>query len=240
MIYILIPVFNEEENIENLFNELNALKIEEEVFYVFVDDGSSDKSGDLLMSYFSNKKHIVLENPGNQGPGYTFNHGFEWIIENSKSDADIIITMEADTTSDLSILPHMLINSALGYELVLASVYSQGGGFEKTSYFRKFISSISNALIRFLLGIHVNTYTSFYRVYHLSLLKKIQNKYGQLITENGFICKLEILLKAVKVGCRIIEIPMILQSTKRKGKSKMKIFKTTIEYLKFALFKKVR
>ncbi|MFM7023277.1 MAG: glycosyltransferase family 2 protein [Flavobacteriales bacterium] len=239
MIYILIPVFNEEQNIENLFNELNALKLDEEVFFVFADDGSSDKSVELLGLYFAGKNHIVLKNGENKGPGYTFNHGFTWILENAKSDSDRVVTMEADTTSDLGILPHMLTISGMGYDLVLASVYAQGGGFDQTSFIRKFLSSLSNAAIRFLLGIQVNTYTSFYRVYHIGLLRRIKNKYPQLITENGFICKLEILMKAVKTGVKIVEVPMLLQSTKRKGKSKMKILKTSIEYLRFAFFKRL-
>ena len=240
MIYILIPVFNEEQNIENLFNELKGLKLEEEVFFVFVDDGSSDKSAELLGSYFAGLNHIVLKNGENKGPGYTFNHGFNWILDQSKSDSDRIVTMEADTTSDLSILPHMVTISGLGYDLILASVYAQGGGLDQTSFFRKFLSSVANAAIRFLLGIQVNTYTSFYRVYHIGLLRRIKSKYGELITEFGFICKLEILMKAIKSGSKIIEIPMLLQSNKRKGKSKMKIFKTSMEYVKFGLFRRVK
>jgi hypothetical protein len=85
-------------------------------------------------------------------------------------------------------------------------------------------------------NIKVQTISSFYRVYSVSLLKKIKTKYGILIKENGFICMLEILTKAIHCEAKIIEVPMVLKSTKRLGKSKMKIVKTTLDYLKF-LFK---
>jgi hypothetical protein len=69
------------------------------------------------------------------------------------------------------------------------------------------------------------------------LIKKIKEKYGIIIKEPGFISMIEILIKSIKLNSSIIEVPMILKSNKRIGKSKMKILKTMISYLKF-LFKK--
>ena len=84
--------------------------------------------------------------------------------------------------------------------------------------------------------------SSFYRVYSLDLLKRVKNKFDNIIEEKGFICMLEVLLKSIKCNAKIIEVPMVLKSDKRVGKSKMKIFKTTISYLKFLFsnFSKLR
>ncbi|HWY13425.1 MAG TPA: glycosyltransferase family 2 protein [Bacteroidia bacterium] len=239
MIYVLIPIFNEEGNVENLHNELSTILPGEEKMFVFSDDGSTDKTIELLRSYFSNTNFTILGDGVNRGPGYAFNTGFEWILENSKNiENDIVITMEADCTSDIGILPHMLGINKMGYDLVLASVYAQGGGFDSTSFIRKFLSAIANLLFRFLFDLKVLTLSSFYRVYSLGLLQKIKQNYPAIITEYGFICMLEILVKAMKQGAKIIEVPMMLRSKKRVGKSKLKVLKTTMAYFRFLLFKK--
>ena len=235
MIYIVIPIFNEEQNITNLYNELAGYSFEEDHFFVFSDDGSTDNTKLEIERNFPNDKTIVLGDGINRGPGAAFNVGFEWVIQHSKNDSDRVVTIEADCTSDLEILPVMLALNKLKFDLVLASVYAQGGGFDSTGFIRKFISSVANLLYRFVFDIKVQTISSFYRVYSVTLLKKIKSKYGNLIEENGFICMLEILTKAIHCEAKIIEVPMVLKSTKRLGKSKMKIVKTTMDYLKFLL-----
>ena len=239
MIYVLIPIFNEEGNVANLHSELSTILPGEEKMFVFSDDGSSDKTIELLKSHFSNTNFTILGDGVNRGPGYAFNTGFEWVLANSKNiEKDIVITMEADCTSDIGILPHMLGINKMGYDLVLASVYAQGGGFDSTSFIRKFLSAVANLLFRFLFDLKVLTLSSFYRVYSVSLLQKIKQNYPSIITEYGFICMLEILVKAMKQGAKIIEVPMMLKSKKRVGKSKLKVFKTTMAYFRFLLFKK--
>ena len=235
MIYIVIPIFNEEQNITNLYTELERYSFEEDHFFVFSDDGSTDNTKLEIERHFTGDKTIVLGDGINRGPGAAFNVGFEWVIQHSKNDSDRVVTIEADCTSDLEILPVMLALNQLKFDLVLASVYAQGGGFDSTGFIRKFISSVANLLYRFVFDIKVQTISSFYRVYSVTLLKKIKSKYGNIIEENGFICMLEILTKAIHCEAKIIEVPMVLKSTKRLGKSKMKIVKTTMDYLKFLL-----
>ena len=235
MIFFLIPIFNEEKNIPNLFKELDGILPGEEKFLVFSDDGSTDNTAKELKKYFIASPHIVLGDGKNRGPGAAFNSGFEWILSNQKTEKDVVVTLEADCTSDISILGKMISINRLGYDLVLASVYAQGGGFDKTTFLRKFISSAANLAYRFLFNINVLTLSSFYRVYTISILKKLRDKYAVLIKESGFICMLEILVKAVDTKASIIEVPMVLSSKKRIGKSKMKMLKTTYRYFVFLL-----
>ena len=164
---------------------------------------------------------------------------FEWILNHSQNDTDIVVTMEADGTSDLSILHDMVAVSNMGYDLVLASIYAQGGGFSQTSFIRKTLSFAANMMFRMIFDIKVLTLSSFYRVYHIALLKKIKANYTDIISEPGFVCMLEILLKSISSSARVVEIPMILDTNERVGKSKMKILKTTVTYLRFLIsFKK--
>jgi dolichol-phosphate mannosyltransferase len=238
MIYLLIPVYNEKPNLNELFENLDKLNLNDSITFIFSDDGSSDGSVALIKELFANKNFVVLGDGKNYGPGAAFNTGFEWILANTTGTNDIVVTLEADNTSDLTILPEMIAISKLGYSLVLASVYAQGGGFDKTTFIRKLMSSIANLIFRFIFDIKVQTLSSFYRVYHIGLLKKIKEKYSKLINETGFICMLEILIKAIEVKARIIEVPMMLNSKKRKGKSKMKIIRTTLSYFRFLFFRK--
>lgn len=235
MIYFVIPVYNESGNIANLKKELLSVLQNEEVFYVFSDDGSSDGTPELIKKEFEGKQVVVLGDGTNHGPGFAFNTGFEWVIANSKNNNDIVATIEADCTSDISILPKMITISRLGFDLVLASVYAQGGNLEKTNFIRKLISSVANLMMRFLFNIKCLTLSSFYRVYSVDVLKRIKSSYPEIIKETGFICMLEILHKAIKINASVIEVPTTLKSSKRVGKSKMKIFKTAMKYLSYLL-----
>jgi dolichol-phosphate mannosyltransferase len=233
MLYFIIPVYNEEQNIEELSISLKSVLPNENKFFVFVDDCSKDKTIDKIRSLFTESTLHIITKSENKGPGHSFDLGFEYLISKYISDDDLIVTIEADNTSDIGILEKMITNSRLGYDLVLASPYAQGGGFDETTLWRRFLSFAANSLLRFCFDVKVLTLSSFYRVYKASLIKKIKDKYGNIIKEEGFICMVEILIKAIRCKAEIIEIPMKLYSGKRKGKSKMKIIKTGISYIKF-------
>ncbi|MBI4646432.1 MAG: glycosyltransferase [Bacteroidia bacterium] len=235
-IYFLIPVYNESENIYLLSENLKNVLTEENKYYVFVDDFSSDNTIELLKKYFDCAAYHIIQKNKNIGPGDSFNKGFDWILKHSNNQNNLVVTLEGDNTSDLLILPNMITISKLGYDLVLASVYAQGGGFTKTTFLRIFISFIANMFFRLFFNIKVQTLSSFYRVYHIDLLIKIKSRWPEIIKENGFICMLEILIKAIKSDANIIEVPMILKSDRRKGKSKMKIIKTIFSYFRYLFF----
>lgn len=237
-IYILIPVYNEELNLKELFSNLTKVLPEYSKHYVFVDDKSSDNSVAMIQHLFQNETYHLITKDVNIGPGDSFNQGFKWIFNHSTDPDDLIVTMEADNTSDIKLLHNMICISQLGYDLVLASPYAQGGGFDKTSFFRRILSHLANGFFRYMFKVKVLTLSSFYRVYKISLIEKIIEKYGEPIEENGFICMLEILLKSIKSYASIIEVPMVLFSEKRNDKSKMKVLKTSIRYLKFLIFKR--
>ena len=238
MIYFLIPIYNEESNIGNLYEDISNILPYEDKYFVFSDDGSKDQTKELLTEYFKNTKHKILGDGINKGPGAAFNVGFEWILQDSKNTNDIIVTLEADCTSDITLLPKMITINRLGYDLVLASVYAQGGGFDETNWFRKFLSSFANLFLRYLFNIKVLTLSSFYRVYSIDIIKKIHKNNKTIISELGFISMLEILMKSIKENATIIELPMILYSKKRVGRSKMKILKTSLAYLRFLILRK--
>jgi len=232
----LIPVFNEEENLIELHKRLTENAPGNDNFFLFIDDCSTDNSVDLINSLFNNVSFQIIEKKYNLGPGDSFNQGFEFLIEKYGHQKDtLVITMEADNTSDISILSNLISIAEIGYDLVLASIYCQGGGFSQTSLFRKVLSFAANMIFRVVFDIKILTLSSFYRVYSMDLLVKIKNSNNKIIEQSGFICMLEILLKSIHQKAKVIEIPMVLKSDIRKGKSKMKIFSNALSYLKFLL-----
>jgi dolichol-phosphate mannosyltransferase len=234
MNYFLIPVYNESENISTLAKTLRDALPGLPKTYIFVDDGSSDDTCEVIEKMLEGTTFHILQNPGNSGPGYSFNSGFNYILDTLKaSDRDNVITLEGDNTSDPSLIPIMHMLYQQGFDLVLASPYAQGGGFDQTTFFRKLTSFSANLILRLWFDVKVLTLSSFFRLYSVSLLKKIRSEYGELIREKGFISMVEILVKAIRIQAKMIEIPMILDSTKRKGKSKMKVFKTMLSYVRF-------
>ncbi|NOR45881.1 MAG: glycosyltransferase [Candidatus Delongbacteria bacterium] len=235
MLYFIIPAYNEELNIKELSVSLKNALPDYLKHYVFVDDHSSDETIDKINKYFDKEEIKIITKSKNKGPGDSFDLGFKYLMDKKIKDNDLIVTIEADNTSDIDILEKMIKISVLGYDLVLASQYAQGGGFEETTLLRKVLSFTANSILRFFFDVKVLTLSSFYRVYKPSLIRKINNKYGTIIKEPGFICMVEILIKSIRCNAKVIEVPMKLYSKKRQGKSKMKILSTGLSYMKFLL-----
>ncbi|MGH3092629.1 MAG: glycosyltransferase family 2 protein, partial [Gaiellaceae bacterium] len=118
----VIPAYNEEENLPRLFAELEARP---SLFpggsrVLIVDDGSQDATAALVESYSGPLPVELIRLERNRGPGAAFRAGFEAALRHCPDDA-LVVTLEADTTSDLDALPRMLERAAAGAELVLAS-----------------------------------------------------------------------------------------------------------------------
>ena len=168
-LYLIFPFFNEEANLPRLLNDFEAFADRYHFCFkcwmVAVDDGSTDRSREILSTRNPRPVLTVLENGVNLGPGKSFAHAFTWLAPRLK-ETDLVATMEADNTSGFDTLSRMLIRLREGYEVVSASPYSYGGGFEEVSAFRLLISHFANGLVKVALGIHgLNTFSGFFRLY---------------------------------------------------------------------------
>jgi dolichol-phosphate mannosyltransferase len=238
MLRIVIPIYNEADNLSELVKGL-YLWIEQGDKIVFVDDGSTDTTQAWFEKNISDQV-VCLRLEKNAGPGAAFDFAFRYLVEHEVDENILVLTLEGDNTSNLNELPLMKQAIAEGYDLVLASVYMQGGKLEKTNFLRMFISQMANLFAKTILGLRFHTLTSFYRIYSLKLLKKIDARYANFCEQKGFICKVELLCKSVACGAKVKEIPTILRSSRRKGKSKMRILPTSFAYLRFILSWKIK
>ncbi len=237
--YLVLPVYNEISNIDILIQSIKTLAIEIENNYhikvIMVDDGSRDGTPDRARKLADRLDLVILKHENNQGPGQAFGTGFSYLAS-VMADDDLVITMEGDNTSRIELLKQMLHRLEEGYDVILASPYLYGGGIEHTNSWRVFLSSMANLFVKELLGIHgLLTVSSFFRLYRVPLLRKLQLCYGPEIIEcNGFECMTELIMKMVFMKTKMSEVEMVLDAKARAGKSKMKIFATIWGY--FALW----
>ena len=234
MIYILVPVFNEEENISPLVSNIDFTlrKIGEEYRLVFINDGSTDKTAEAIHNHMELYPLEILENIPNQGVGASFEKGFKYFTEKG-NNRDVLITMEGDNTCDLTILPKMIHIVREGKDFALASCYAKGGKLKNCPLERKFFSMAANWLCKILFHIKgVHTYSSFYRAFsHLTIHRLYSLYNNNVIKENGFTCMVELLLKLHHAGFGFTEVPCTLFFKNRRGSSKLKKRKTIKSYL---------
>ncbi len=243
--FILIPVLNEAGNIPRLVQGLGALSTglqkEFDVRVILIDDGSRDNTSTLAKESAEKAgvRLTVLRHETNQGPGKAFATGF-CHLASLVNDNDLVLTMEGDNTSRVELVQQMLVRLAEGFEVVFASPYTYGGKIVNTSTYRIFLSSVANLFIKELLGIHgILTVSSFFRLYRVPALKKLQAIYGpEIVERSGFECMVEMTMKMVSLEITISEVPMVLDTHARVGKSRMKIAKTIRGYLRLWLLKR--
>jgi dolichol-phosphate mannosyltransferase len=126
MIRFVIPAYNERENIPNLLADLGPRASALGARIIFVDDGSTDGTAELIEEHSEGLHVAIVRHTVNRGLGTAINSGLRAALGESQDD-DAIVTLEADNTSDLNDLPAMMEKFDEGADIVLASVYAPGG-----------------------------------------------------------------------------------------------------------------
>jgi dolichol-phosphate mannosyltransferase len=234
-LYIVVPVFNEALNLERLFDGLRATCREAaafEVLIVLVDDGSTDGTAGLAQESASGIDLTVLAHERNRGPGYAFGTAFAHLAGRIRPE-DLVVTMEGDNTSRTELIGAMLRRVEEGHDAVFASPYMYGGGILHTNATRVMLSHIANAVVKEFLGVHgVLTVSSFFRLYRGATLRRLQDCYGDRIVERaGFESMVELVMKMMYLSMSITELPMVLDTSQRAGRSKLNTWRTAIGYL---------
>lgn len=235
-LYVVTPVFNEAPNMERLFAGCAEIQRDLgarfDLRFILVDDGSQDGTSAEAERVAGNLSLRVLRLEQNQGPGRAFATAFSHLAPILK-DSDWVLTIEGDNTSRLEILQQMLTRSDEGFDVVLASPYLYGGGISNTTAFRVFLSHMANVFVKEGLGLHgIVTMSSFFRLYRGSALLRLQQSFGPGIVERaGFESMIEMLLKIVYLRMSVSEVAMKLDTSRRVGKSKMKVMRTAFGYV---------
>ncbi len=217
---VIIPTYNEIENIEKMVHTVFALPREIEL--LIVDDGSPDGTANKvkeLQKQYAGKLHIE-ERKGKLGLGTAYIHGFKWCLAR---DYDYIFEMDCDFSHNPSDLVRLLEACENGADVAVGSRYTKGGKVSNWPIGRILMSYFASVYVRMILWISVKDTTAGFKCYKRKVLETIEL---DKIRFMGYAFQIEMKYRAIKKGFKIVEVP-ILFTDRVLGVSKMstKIFK---------------
>lgn len=221
-VVIVIPTYNEAENIKKLIPALLEVfkQIPKHECHILVVDGNSPDNTANIVSEFAKENEYVhlLKEKEKSGLGGAYIYAFKYAMENLKPD--VIMEMDADFQHDPKEIPNFIKKIEEGYDYVIGSRFIKGGSIPKEwGLNRKFWSVGGNIFAKVVLGIRsVNDFTSGFRA------SRVKNYLSEVdldsIRSKGFAYKIDLLYKMHKVGAKITEIPIEFK-LRDKGNSKM-------------------
>ena len=211
---VVVPTYNERENIETLVAQLLALPTDVRVFVV--DDNSPDGTGALAgrLAADNDGRVVVVHRAGKLGLGTAYIAGFQ---EATAAGADLICTMDADFSHNPRYIPAMVGRIGQGYDLVIGSRYVRGGGTSSCSIDRKLLSWGANAFARVMLGLHAHDATAGFRCYRRDVLGSMDL---DEIKASGYSFLIEMLYRVQRRGWQVGEVPIVFEN-RRLGTSKV-------------------
>jgi len=241
MIAIVLPAYNEEKSLPTLIQQIRNLankRLPEGIKIIVVDDGSTDRTSECVKTIAASDL-ILVQHPFNKGLGEALKTGLLEALKLSPN-IDVIVTMDSDNTHTPGLLMRMILALDEGNDVVIASRYRPGARVIGLSCHRELLSLGMSWMFRILFPVRgVHDYSCGYRAYRAELLHQAFMKWdNQFISQSGFSCMVDVLLKLNKLNAIFIEVPLILRYDLKQGKSKMKIRTTIRETLTLAIREK--
>lgn len=218
---VIIPTYNEKENIENIIKKVFSL--EKEFDILIIDDGSPDGTADIvkrLMKDFPQKLNIE-ERKGKLGLGTAYIHGFKWAINKRY---DYIFEMDADFSHNPDDLINLYNSCANGADLSIGSRYVDGKiSVVNWPIGRVIMSYYASSYVRLITGMKIGDATAGFVCYRRQLLEAMNLEKVKFV---GYAFQIEMKYTAYKLGFKLNEVPIIF-ADRVLGQSKMsmKIFK---------------
>jgi dolichol-phosphate mannosyltransferase len=217
---VIIPTYNEIENIDKMVRSVFALSREFEL--LVVDDGSPDGTAEqvkTLQKEFPGKLHLE-ERRGKLGLGTAYIHGFKWALAR---DYEYIFEMDCDFSHDPKDLVRLLEACENGADVAVGSRYTSGGKISNWPMDRILMSYFASVYVRMILWLPVKDTTAGFKCYKRKVLETIELDKVRFM---GYAFQIEMKYRAYKKGFKIVEVP-IKFTDRVLGQSKMstKIFK---------------
>ena len=213
-IAIIIPTYNEVQNIENLIAEV--LRFQPESVVLIVDDNSPDGTG-RIVDILSERtdKIAVLHRVQKGGLGAAYRDGFKYALSQEKGYSRIV-QMDADFSHQPKYLIDLL-KTAEDKDFSIGSRYTPGGKILDWGGARRLLSSLANTFVRFWLGIKVRDCTSGFRCFRRDVLEDLGL---ETIKSKGYLFQIELLYRCLKRGYSFKEVPITFVERKQ-GKTKL-------------------
>lgn len=246
-IVIIIPTYNERENIGLLINRLQEEfeKISHQMYILVVDDNSPDGTADIVRAEKRKYDNVHLITGDKQGLGNAYIRGMGYAV--NELGADVVMEMDADFSHKPEDVPRMISTLEMGFDFVIGSRYIDEGKIpEKWGFIRKMISKWGNRAARYIAGLYqIRDCTAGFRAIRSSIIKRIDLA-G--LGVQGYVFQVALLQKAIANHARVKEIPVEFIDRKS-GKSKLGIsdifefiiniwwirFESSKTFIKFAL-----
>jgi dolichol-phosphate mannosyltransferase len=236
VIAVVLPAYNEADALPPLLRRLGDVSFGHfgaSLSVIVVDDGSSDGTAEAARTGAPAGLDVrVIAHQGNRGLNEALRTGLLAALDRVGED-DIVVTMDADDTHAPGLISRMTMLIEEGNDVVVASRYAPGGRVLGVSLSRRVLSRGASLLFRAVYPVRgVRDYTCGYRAYRASLLKAAFARWGdQFISEPGFSCMVDILLKLSRLDAVVTEAPLILRYDRKPGKSKMNVPRTMVQTL---------
>ena len=236
--HVVLPAYNEAGSLPPLLERLGELAEAwgDAMTVWVVDDGSDDDTAQIARRGDERVDVTVVSHPVNLGLGQAVHSGLRAVCAVAEDD-DVVVVMDADDTHDVGLVPVMQRALGDGADLAIASRFVGGGDDSTAPRYRRLLSRGAAVLFRLALPLDgVQDFTSGYRAYRVSLLRRASGHYGErLIEERGFACMVELLLKLRHCRPRIVEVPLVLRYDRKQGTSKLRLGRTMLQYVKLLL-----
>jgi len=221
---VIIPTYNEKENIEKIIRKVFSLQKEFNI--LIVEDNSPDGTADIVKSLIKEfpGRLFIKERKGKLGLGTAYIHGFKWSLANNY---DYIFEMDADFSHNPEDLVKLYKACAVdGADLSIGSRYINGVNVVNWPMGRVLMSYYASAYVRFVTGMKIRDTTAGFKCYTRKVLETIELDKIRFI---GYAFQIEMKYTAWKLGFKIIEVPIIF-TDRTEGQSKMStgIFKEAI------------
>jgi polysaccharide deacetylase family protein (PEP-CTERM system associated) len=220
---IVVPCYNERPVLPYLRNTLHSVKQSLEKTYkvqvIFVDDGSTDGTGQSLLELFGSQPDCkVVSQNKNKGVAATILTGIR------EAQTELVCSIDCDCTYDPHELEKLIPQLTEGVDLVTGSPYHPQGKVFNVPTWRLGLSKVASSLYRLVLRQKLHTYTSCFRVYRRSAVINLE------ISQTGFLGVAELLGQLDLQGSKIVECPTTLE-VRILGESKMKTARTIVGHL---------
>ncbi|MFH1235468.1 MAG: polyprenol monophosphomannose synthase [Parcubacteria group bacterium] len=213
-VFILIPTYNEAENIERLIDEIFRLHIDVDLQIVVIDDASPDGTGDLVEKLRKTRPALFcIHRTWKRGLGSAIREGCAYAVG---EEADGIITMDADFSHHPKYVLS-LIEASRHADLVIGSRYIAGGSETGWSWQRKLLSRGANVLARTLLRLDIHDATAGFRYYSRHVFSRVPI---QSLQSDGYSFQVEMVFACHRAGLTISEVPICFEN-RRLGASKI-------------------
>lgn len=211
---VIIPTYNEKENIEAIIRKVFSLDVAFDI--LIVDDGSPDGTGAIvkgLQQEFSDRL-FIQERTGKLGLGTAYIHGFNWCLQR---DYTHIFEMDADFSHNPEDLPRLRQAILDGADMTVGSRYIKGVNVVNWPMSRVLMSYFASAYVRLITRMKIQDATAGFVCYHRKVLEKIPLDRIRFV---GYAFQIEMKFTALKYGFQVVEVPIIF-TDRTAGTSKM-------------------